>query len=104
MQNEKRGPRSVVAFNSSFITHHSSLQYRHVIPRFRDDPHFPNPIWGASRRRAAPTWVRQNSGLPLVWRRWPRVRWVIQKREVFPGLPVVYSGAGELVHTPRYWG
>lgn len=29
----------------------------HVIPRFADDPHFPNPIWGAKARetpRAAP--------------------------------------------------
>lgn len=26
----------------------------HVIPRFRDDPHFPNPIWGARMRQAAP--------------------------------------------------
>lgn len=26
----------------------------HVIPRFRDDPHFPNPIWGARRREPAP--------------------------------------------------
>jgi len=25
----------------------------HVIPRFRDDPHFPNPVWGA-RLRSAP--------------------------------------------------
>jgi diadenosine tetraphosphate (Ap4A) HIT family hydrolase len=24
----------------------------HVIPRFRDDPHFPNPIWGAALRAA----------------------------------------------------
>lgn len=23
----------------------------HVIPRFRDDPHFPNPIWGGQVRR-----------------------------------------------------
>ena len=23
----------------------------HVIPRFRDDPHFPNPIWSSQRRR-----------------------------------------------------
>ena len=23
----------------------------HVIPRFRDDPHFPNPIWGEQIRR-----------------------------------------------------
>ena len=22
----------------------------HVIPRYRDDPHFPNPIWGAAVR------------------------------------------------------
>ena len=25
----------------------------HVIPRFADDPHFPNPMWG-ERKRAAP--------------------------------------------------
>jgi diadenosine tetraphosphate (Ap4A) HIT family hydrolase len=25
----------------------------HVIPRFADDPHFPNPVWGA-RQRSAP--------------------------------------------------
>jgi len=24
----------------------------HVIPRYRDDPHFPNPIWGAPLRPA----------------------------------------------------
>jgi diadenosine tetraphosphate (Ap4A) HIT family hydrolase len=23
----------------------------HVIPRFRDDAHFPNPIWGTSLRQ-----------------------------------------------------
>ncbi|HWR76535.1 MAG TPA: HIT family protein [Thiobacillus sp.] len=22
----------------------------HVIPRFKDDPHFPNPVWGAKQR------------------------------------------------------
>lgn len=27
----------------------------HVIPRFRDDPHFPQPIWGAEQRAAART-------------------------------------------------
>jgi diadenosine tetraphosphate (Ap4A) HIT family hydrolase len=30
----------------------------HVIPRFGDDPHFPNPVWGEKRREtphAAPT-------------------------------------------------
>jgi diadenosine tetraphosphate (Ap4A) HIT family hydrolase len=26
----------------------------HVIPRFRDDPHFPNPIWGARMRQPGP--------------------------------------------------
>ena len=26
----------------------------HVIPRFRDDPHFPNPIWGARIRQTDP--------------------------------------------------
>jgi diadenosine tetraphosphate (Ap4A) HIT family hydrolase len=26
----------------------------HVIPRFRGDPHFPNPIWGARMRQPAP--------------------------------------------------
>lgn len=25
----------------------------HVIPRFRDDPHFPNPIWGEKIRSSA---------------------------------------------------
>lgn len=24
----------------------------HVIPRFADDPHFPNPVWGAKQRSA----------------------------------------------------
>lgn len=27
----------------------------HVIPRFKDDPHFPQPIWGAEQRAAART-------------------------------------------------
>jgi len=26
----------------------------HVIPRFRDDPHFPNPIWGTLIRQPSP--------------------------------------------------
>ena len=25
----------------------------HVVPRFRDDPHFPEPVWGAVQRKAA---------------------------------------------------
>lgn len=32
----------------------------HVIPRFADDPHFPQPIWGARQRDPAPetrAWV-----------------------------------------------
>ena len=36
----------------------------HVIPRFRDDPHFPNPIWGTQLRNASPvTASRPISGL-----------------------------------------
>lgn len=27
----------------------------HVIPRFKDDPHFPQPIWGAEQRAPART-------------------------------------------------
>jgi hypothetical protein len=54
VQNAKHGPASLLALDSSFITHHSSLKSWHVIPRFRDDPHFPNPIWGARMRQAAP--------------------------------------------------
>jgi diadenosine tetraphosphate (Ap4A) HIT family hydrolase len=26
----------------------------HVVPRFLDDRHFPNPIWGEARRKSAP--------------------------------------------------
>lgn len=26
----------------------------HVVPRYEDDRHFPNPIWGSSRREADP--------------------------------------------------
>jgi diadenosine tetraphosphate (Ap4A) HIT family hydrolase len=25
----------------------------HVVPRFRDDPHFPNPVWGQRLRQSA---------------------------------------------------
>jgi diadenosine tetraphosphate (Ap4A) HIT family hydrolase len=25
----------------------------HVIPRFADDPHFPNPVWGKKRRETS---------------------------------------------------
>jgi diadenosine tetraphosphate (Ap4A) HIT family hydrolase len=27
----------------------------HVIPRFRDDPHFPNPVWGSRTQERAST-------------------------------------------------
>jgi len=27
----------------------------HVIPRFADDPHFPNPVWGKKRRETSRT-------------------------------------------------
>jgi len=30
----------------------------HVIPRFRDDPHFPNPIWSAALPRAGSAAMR----------------------------------------------
>jgi diadenosine tetraphosphate (Ap4A) HIT family hydrolase len=33
----------------------------HVIPRFRDDRHFPNSIWGEPRRSASPS--RDAAGL-----------------------------------------
>lgn len=33
----------------------------HVIPRFRDDPHFPSPIWGARQREPGP--MRHDPGL-----------------------------------------
>jgi diadenosine tetraphosphate (Ap4A) HIT family hydrolase len=35
----------------------------HVIPRFRDDPGFPNPIWGATLR---PAHARRHAG-PEFW-------------------------------------
>jgi diadenosine tetraphosphate (Ap4A) HIT family hydrolase len=31
----------------------------HVIPRFRDDSHFPTPVWGAPQRDAAPNAERE---------------------------------------------
>ena len=31
----------------------------HVIPRFRDDPHFPNPIWSPPLRPASTTGTRK---------------------------------------------
>jgi diadenosine tetraphosphate (Ap4A) HIT family hydrolase len=36
----------------------------HVIPRFADDPHFPNPIWG-ERKREAPHVVPADLGTQL---------------------------------------
>lgn len=39
----------------------------HVIPRFRDDPHFPNPIWGTPLRstRAQPRGPRSDLATAL---------------------------------------
>ena len=39
----------------------------HVIPRFRDDPHFPQPVWGERQRAAnsspdAPVWTSMLRG------------------------------------------
>ena len=34
----------------------------HVIPRFGDDPHFPNPVWSAATRPPAP---REPAGVVL---------------------------------------
>jgi diadenosine tetraphosphate (Ap4A) HIT family hydrolase len=31
----------------------------HVIPRFRDDRHFPGPIWAQPKRDAAPSAERE---------------------------------------------
>ena len=40
----------------------------HVIPRFRDDPHFPQPIWGLRQREPdAGTLARRRARLPAVW-------------------------------------
>ncbi|MGE5319432.1 MAG: HIT family protein [Hyphomicrobiaceae bacterium] len=36
----------------------------HVIPRFADDPHFPNPVWG-ERKRHAPHLPRADLEAPL---------------------------------------
>ena len=37
----------------------------HVIPRFADDPHFPNPVWG-ERKRPAPRAAPADLGAQLV--------------------------------------
>jgi len=34
----------------------------HVIPRFRDDPHFPNPIWGTRLREPGMRHLARPSG------------------------------------------
>jgi diadenosine tetraphosphate (Ap4A) HIT family hydrolase len=43
----------------------------HVIPRYADDPHFPNPVWGARQRstpHAAPSNVDAQLTASLSWR------------------------------------
>ena len=37
----------------------------HVIPRFADDPHFPQPIWGATQRGRPPAAAREISTAAL---------------------------------------
>ena len=37
----------------------------HVIPRFRDDRHFPGPVWSEPRRAGEPTVERRASALGL---------------------------------------
>jgi diadenosine tetraphosphate (Ap4A) HIT family hydrolase len=37
----------------------------HIIPRFNNDAHFPEPVWGKRRRRAATAAIR---GVPPRWR------------------------------------
>ncbi len=44
---EQVGPEKINLASLGNTTPHL---HWHVIPRFRDDPHFPNPIWGAAQR------------------------------------------------------
>ena len=37
----------------------------HVIPRFANDAHFPNPVWGERRRRAT---TAAGAAIPAIWR------------------------------------
>ena len=45
---ELLGPDKINLASLGNITPHL---HWHVIPRFRDDPHFPNPVWSAAMRR-----------------------------------------------------
>ncbi|HET9651379.1 MAG TPA: HIT family protein, partial [Usitatibacter sp.] len=40
----------------------------HVIPRFRDDAHFPTPVWGPPQRQAAvpPARAQRAEGIPAL--------------------------------------
>lgn len=40
-------------FNIASLGNVTPHLHWHVIPRFRSDPHFPNPIWGAKLREPA---------------------------------------------------
>ena len=44
---EQVGPEKINLASLGNTTPHL---HWHVIPRFRDDPHYPNPIWGAMQR------------------------------------------------------
>ena len=49
---ELLGPDKVNLASLGNVTPHL---HWHVIPRFLDDPHFPNPVWSAAVRPAAPS-------------------------------------------------
>jgi diadenosine tetraphosphate (Ap4A) HIT family hydrolase len=49
---ELLGPEKINLASFGNLTPHL---HWHVIPRFRDDPHFPNPIWGAALRETSAT-------------------------------------------------
>jgi diadenosine tetraphosphate (Ap4A) HIT family hydrolase len=45
-----RADKINVASLGNIVAH----QHWHVIPRFRDDAHFPGPVWGARQREPSP--------------------------------------------------
>jgi len=49
-QREALAPHKINLASLGNVTPHL---HWHVIPRFADDPHFPNPVWG-ERKRTAP--------------------------------------------------
>jgi len=49
-QREVLAPNKVNLASFGNVTPHL---HWHVIPRYRDDPHFPEPVWGVQQRAAA---------------------------------------------------